>query len=246
MDTITLAIVLLTQFIPSERQIDTIYISDILDKPRIFSRKTFSKQNNRSIYFDQILTDTAVHYVDHRRKLRAIQPMAKVPIDLGLKSKSLYQFNDSDYLKLDSVQLKVIDKSKSEWCLYSNTFYHTDHIFGDSNHIFNYETDVLCFKNASLSTISDLAAIKDIQFVVDKSNQPLATESGYLIGLVVAARHTGYRLDPLSDILKKSIFVRYSSLQSVEQIDGPPPANKVTAEDIDTSYQLVPFASFFD
>ena len=86
--------------------------------------------------------------------------------------------------------------------------------------------------------------MKDLQYVMDANNKPVNSEVGQpLIGLVVAARYISYRLDPLSGQYTHSYSTTYSSLQSIERMDGSPPVRETQ----DTSgYQLVPFASFFD
>ena len=192
-------------------------------------------------FFAQVPTDTAVHYIDHQRRRRAVQRVAS---HLGVaEGEHLYQFNGSDFLKIDSVRLAPLDTSTVEWSLYRNTFYHPDR-WGDSARLVTFETDLLYFRNLSSAILTQLQRMKDLQYVMDANNKPVKSEVGQpLIGLVVAARYISYRLDPLSGQYTHSYSTTYSSLQSIERMDGSPPVRETQ----DTSgYQLVPFASFFD
>jgi hypothetical protein len=247
MDTLTIIIVLITQLTPSDRQVDTIYLSNAFEKPRISSQLTLLNQDGRTIHFDRRIRNSHVHYIDHQRKLRAIQPLSHPKPGLGLNDKHLYQFNGSDNFKIDSIKVRKLGDSESGWSFYTNTFYYTNETFSDGiPHQFSFETSILCFDNLSLHTLTSLSMVEDLQFVVDSNNQPVHNDLDYLLGLVVTAKYNGHTFNPTYTTNKGSFSTTYKYLQSVERINGFPPRKKVEIDNIDKSYELVPFSAFFE
>ena len=65
------------------------------------------EDGGRSINFDRIATDTVDHYIDHERRVRAVQPIPRPPFGLDESDAGMYHFNGSDHFKIDSVQLRL-------------------------------------------------------------------------------------------------------------------------------------------
>ena len=96
MDTVTFVLVILTHLVPGQQQLDTIYVSNADEIPYVLSRRT-ELADTTSRYFAQVPTDTAVHYIDHQRRRRAVQRVAS---HLGVaEGKHFYQFNGSKFFE---------------------------------------------------------------------------------------------------------------------------------------------------